>query len=164
MNANYIASLLVPAILSLSTAGAADPVPWADLAKTVGHGKMRSDEREDREYRVATKAGISYVGHQIFIGPNGVSFAPSGPMIPREQVAEIRIHRDALLWDALKRPGGAVFDPLCGGGGGYCFLVGPFVLLLIPVAIGITAAAAPFVLPIEGIKRLLPDRVIKVTP
>jgi hypothetical protein len=85
-------------------------------------------------------------------------------MIPREQVAEIRIHRDAKLSDALMKPGGMVFDPLCGGGDGFCLLIGPFVLLLIPVAIGITAAAAPFVLPIEGVKRLLPDRVIKVTP
>jgi hypothetical protein len=165
MKANCIASLLVPAILSLSTASAADPVPWADLAKTVGHGKMRSDGREDREYRVVTTAGISYVGHQIYIGPNGVSFAPSGPLIPREQVAEIRIHRDVKLSDALKKPGGMVFDPLCSGrDGGLCLLIGPFVLLLIPVAIGITAAAAPFVLSIEGVKRLLPDRVIKVTP
>jgi hypothetical protein len=164
MKANCIASLLVPAILSLSTASAADPVPWADLAKTLGHGKMRSDGREDREYRVVTKAGIGYVGDQIYIGPNGVSFAPSGPMVPREQVAEIRIHRDALLWDALKTPGGKVFDPLCSGGGGLCLLIGPFVILLIPVAIGITAAAAPFVLPIEGVKRLLPDRAIKVAP
>jgi hypothetical protein len=152
-------------LLSLSTAWAGEPVPWADLAKTVGHGKMRSDGREDREYRVVTKAGTGYVGHQIYIGPSGLSFAPSGAMIPRDQVAEIRIHREALLWDALKKPGGEVFDPLCSGGGGdLCLLIGPFVLLLIPVAIGITAAAAPFVLPIEGIKRLLPDRVIKVTP
>jgi hypothetical protein len=71
-----IVGLLVPALLSLSTAWAADSVPWADLAKAIGHGKMRSDDREDREYRVVTKAGISYVGQRLFIGPNGVSFAP----------------------------------------------------------------------------------------
>jgi hypothetical protein len=163
MKANCITSLLVPAILSLSTASAADPVLWTELAKTVGHGKMRSDGREDREYRVVTRAGIGYVGHQIYVGPHAVSLGPAGPVVPREQVAEIRIHRDALLWDSLTTPGGKVFDPICSGGD-FCFLVSPIVFLLIPVAIGITAAAAPFVLPIEGLKRLLPDRVIKVTP
>ena len=164
-NSRHFASRSIAVLLSLSAAWAADPVPWADLAKIIGHGKMRSDGREDREYRVVMKSGISHVGHQLFIGRNGLSFAPSGAIIPREQVAEIRIHREALLWDALKKPGGTVFDPLCSGGGGVlCLLIGPFVLLLIPVAIGITAAAAPIVLPIEGIKRLLPDRVIKVTP
>jgi hypothetical protein len=30
--------------------------------------------------------------------------------------------------------------------------------------LGVTAVAAPFVLPIEGVKRLLPDKVIKVAP
>jgi hypothetical protein len=166
MKANFrrFASRSIAVLLSLSTAWAADPVPWADLAKTIGHGTMRSDNREDREYRVVTKAGISYVGHQIYIGPQGVSLVPSGPMIPREQVTEIRIHRDARLSDALLSPGGKVFDSLCSGDDSYCFLVSPIVFLLIPAAIGITAAAAPFVLPIEGIKRLLPDRVIEVTP
>jgi len=163
-NSRCFALRSIAVLLSLSTAWAADPVPWADLVKTIGHGKMRSDGREDREYRVVTKAGSGYVGHQIYIGPNGLSFAPSGAIIPREQVAEIRIHRDARLSDALLSPGGKVFDSLCSGGDSYCFLVSPIVFLLIPAAIGITAAAAPFVLPIEGVKRLLPDRVIKVTP
>jgi hypothetical protein len=160
----YIASLLIPAILSMSAAQAADAVQWTDLPKTIGHGKMRSDNREDRDYRVVTKAGVTHSGHQLFFSSRAVSLMPSGASVPREQVAEIRIHRDARLSDALVAPGGKVLDSdLCGGGGGYCFpMIDPLLLLLIPVAAGAIALTAPFILPIEGIKRLLPDRVIKV--
>jgi hypothetical protein len=157
--ASTIASFLVPAMLSWSTAQAADAVQWADLAKTIGQGKMRSDNREDREYRVVTKAGAIYVGHGLSFSPVGVSVGPSGVSIPREQVAEIRIRRDGRLSDALVAPGGKILESVCEGE--YC-LFDPIMLLFVPVAIGATAVSAPFILPIEGIKRLLPDRVIKV--
>jgi hypothetical protein len=157
------AALLVPAMLSLSMAQAAQPVPWDDLPKNIGRGKMRSDGREDRQYRVVTKDGLVHAGYALTFSPVGVKVSPLEPSIPREQVREIRIHRDQLLSDALKAPAARVFDPLCHSEVS-CFILGPFVLPLIPVAIGITAGAAPIVLPIEGIKRLLPDKVIKVAP
>jgi hypothetical protein len=103
------------------------------------------------------------IGHKLFFPPSDVSLSDLGPIIPREQVKEIRIHRDGRLSDALVTPGGAVLDSLCSSDS-YCFPVSPFLLLLIPVALGATAVAAPFVLPIEGIKRLLPDRVVTVAP
>ena len=157
-----IAGLLVPAMLFTSTAQAADTVQWADLAKTIGHGKMRSDNREDREYRVVSKAGAIYVGQGLSFSPVAVSVNPFGLSIPREQVAEIRIHRDGLLSDALVLHGGRLLDPTCGRGG-YC-LPSPILFFIMPVALGATAVAASVILPIEGVRRLLPDRVVKVAP
>jgi hypothetical protein len=160
--ARNIASLLVPAMLFMSTARAADAVQWADLAKTIGHGKMRSDNREDREYRVVTKTGAIYVGQGLSFRAVAVTVDRLGSSIPREQVAEIRIHRDGLLSDALVLHGGRVLDTTCGRGG-YC-LPSPILFFVMPVALGATAVAASFILPIEGVRRLLPDRVVKVAP
>jgi hypothetical protein len=158
----FAAGLLVPAMLFMSTAQGADTVQWADLGKTIGHGKMRSDNREDREYRVVTKAGAIYVGQGLSFNPVAVSVDRLGPSIPREDVAEIRIHRDGLLSDALVLHGGRLLDSTCGRGG-YC-LPSPILFFIMPLALGATALAASFILPIEGVKRLLPDRVVKVAP
>jgi hypothetical protein len=156
-----ITSFLVPAMLSLSTAQAADPVQWTDLSKKIGHGKIRSDNREDRQYRVITKDGLTYTGYKLLFNPRDVSLSESGPTIPREQVKEIRIHHDGRFRDALVAPAGAMLRPFfCD----YC-LSGIFLApAIIPVAFGATAVAAPVTLPIEGIKRLLPDRVVNVAP
>jgi hypothetical protein len=154
-----VAALLVPAMLSLSMAQAAEPVQWNDLPKKIGRGKMRSDGREDRQYRVVTKDGLVHTGYALTFSPVGVKVSLSEPSIPREQVAEIRIHRNGQLSDALDAPAVRVLEPICRNDDlGFC------VLPLIPLAIGIMAASAPIVLPIQGIKRLLPDKVIKVAP
>jgi hypothetical protein len=150
-------SFLVSVMLSLSTAQAAEPVQWTDLPKKIGHGKIRSDNREDRQYRVVTKDGRTYVGYKLFFRPNDVSLSESGPTIPREQVAEIRIHRDGRLSDALYAPAGPIVDD-------HGVFLTPFGLLLLPVLWGVMAVAAPVVLPLEGVKRLLPDRVFTVAP
>jgi hypothetical protein len=164
MNTSKIsAGLLVPAILLLSTAQAADLVQWSDLPNKIGHGKMRSDDREDRQYRVVTKDGLTHVGYALIFSPADVKFTRSGPSIPREQVTEIRIHRDRRLWDAFMAPSSAVLDPTCRGANSFCF-PGSTVLLLITVALSADAAVSPITLPLEGIKRLLPDKVIKVAP
>ena len=160
--ARTTAGLLIPAMLFMSTARAADAVQWADLAKAIGHGKMRSDNSEDREYRVVTKADAIYVGERLSFSPIAVSVGRLGLSIPREQVAEIRIRRDGLWSDALVLHGGKLLDPTCGRGG-YC-LPSPILFFIMPVALGATAVAASFILPIEGVKRLLPDRVVKVAP
>jgi hypothetical protein len=163
-----MASVLVPAMLSLSTAQAADAVQWIDLPKKIGKGKMRTDGREDRQYRVVTKDGQIYAGYRLLFGPASVRLSDSGPQIPREKVTEIQIHRDGRLRDALFAPGGEamalILKPVCGGDLDYCLPLLLFVPLLAPVALGVSAAAAPIVLPIQGIKRLLPDKVIKVAP
>jgi hypothetical protein len=146
-----IVALLVPAMLSQ----AAELVQWGDLPKKIGHGKMR-------QYRVVLKDGLTYAGYELIFSRIGVKVVPSGPLVPREQVTEIRIHRDRNLWDGVRAPAVAILDPLCSND--ELCLLNPITLLAIPVAFGLSVAAAPITLPIEGIKRLLPDRVLKVAP
>ena len=155
--AGIVAGLLAPAILFLPTAQAADAVQWADLPKKIGHGKLRSDERENRRYSVVTKDGQTEIAYTLSFSATDVRLNESGPSIPREQVAEIRIHRDGRWLDAFFAPAGAILD-VCSGEG-YVL-----VFLAMPVALGVTVAASPITLPIEGVKRLLPDKVIKVAP
>jgi hypothetical protein len=85
----------------------------------------------------------------LTLNSSDVKVAPSGSPILREQVMEIRIHRDRRLSDALLAPGGKILYPLCGNSE-WCF-PNPFMLLtLIPVALVSTVAAAPIVVPIAG--------------
>lgn len=164
-HSRLIALLLVLMLLSLSSTRAAESVRWTDLPKKIGRGKMRADGREGRQYRVVTKDGLSHVGYKLMFGPNNVRLTDSGPSIPREQVAEIRIHRDGRLADALRAPGSALASGLIGSD--EAWLVSWKVLLLpvlIPVALGADAAAVPVVIPIHAIQRHLPDKVIRVAP
>jgi hypothetical protein len=155
-----IACLLMPAMLSF----AADSVQWSDLPQKIGHGKMRSDGYEDREYRVVTRDGAVHKGNQLIFGPAGVKVKRWGEWIPREQVTEIRIHREAGLSQALWAPGEAIENRLCGDDDlGFCYL-NPIALLSLPVAFGLSVAAAPITLPIAGIRRMLPDKVFRVAP
>jgi hypothetical protein len=158
MNTSRIVAGLL--VFSLSMAQAAELVQWNDLPKKIGHGKMRSDGREDRQYRVVTREGVIHAGYELIFSPIGVKISPSGPLIPREQVTEIRIHRDGGFSDALWAPGGVIGSGLCRNDDlGFCL-----VLLGRPVDFAVSLAAAPITLPIEGIRHLLPDKVIKVTP
>jgi hypothetical protein len=100
-----IAGLLVPVTLSCSIAQAAETVPWNDLPEKIGKGKMRTDGREDRQYRVVTTAGVTHSGYNLAFTPGDVKVTPPDVTIPREQVKEIRIARDPRLRDALFTPG-----------------------------------------------------------
>ena len=151
-----IAGFLIPAALFVPTVRGEETVAWADLPKRLGN-------HENRQCRVVTKDGAAHVGDQLAFGPTDVKLYPSGLSIPREAVKEVRLHRYGPLGDAIRRPGGVVLQMDCGGFP--CSLTAVLLLpLTIPVALGVTAAAAPVVLPIEGVKRLLPDKVIKVAP
>jgi hypothetical protein len=88
-----VAGFLVPTILSMSTAQAAEPVQWIDLRKKIGDGKNWPNGLEDRRYCVVTKDGRNHVGYALSLSANGVRLGASGSVIPREQVAEIRIRR-----------------------------------------------------------------------
>src|SRR5258708_32470608 len=86
-----VAGMLLPAILSMSAMQAAEAVTWPDLTKKIGQGKALSDNQEDRQYSIKTKAGQTYRGRKLIFSAEGVSFAESGASIPREQVTEIQI-------------------------------------------------------------------------
>ena len=160
-----IALLLVLALLYLPSAQAAEGVPWADLPKKIGRGKMRLDGREDRLYRVVTKDGLTHVGRPLIFSPKGVTLGESGSIIPREQVVEIRIHRDRLLFDALAAPGNALFSGALGKDEYGLFSWRVLLLpVLIPLTLGVNVAAAPVSVSVEAIKRRLPDKVVRVAP
>ena len=144
-----ITCLVLTATLSVSTMQGADAVQWEDLPKKIGHGSHR--------YRVVTKDGQTYTAHELLFSPTGVGLSNAGPFVPREKVTEIRIHRfREPLSQTLVAPIGAVighdvvsYNPLED-------------LFLVPASFVFTAAAAPIVLATHGVKRLLPDKVIKV--
>jgi hypothetical protein len=164
-HSRLIALSLVLALLSLSSVQATESVRWTDLPKKIGRGKVRSDGRGDRQYRVITKDGLTHVGYKLMFGPNDVRLTDSGPSIPREKVVEIRIHRDGRLSDALRAPGGAVASGLIGRDEAWYITWKALLLpVLVPVALGVDAAAAPVVIPVHAIKRRLPDKVIRVAP
>ena len=158
-----IAACLVQATFSFATARA-ETVPWADLPAKLGLDKTPPYNLHGRHYSVGTKDGSIQAGGELLFGPKGVQLTDAGPTIPREQVSEIRIRRHRAWLDALGAPGirfvnGIIFKTCTNEE--YCILL---VLALIPVAVGVSAAAAPVVLPVEAVKTLLPDRVIQVAP
>ena len=156
MNANrprfsfrITAGFLIPAVLFVPTIRAGETVAWVDLPKKLG------DHPKKRHYRVVTKDGHGYAATQLVFSPNDVRLSDSGPSIMRDQVLEIRIPRHRPLWDAVAAPAAAVTDRLCSD----CFdafVVIPLILL--------DFAIVAVTLPIEGVKRLWPDKVIKVAP
>ena len=86
-----------------------------------------------------------------------------GLVVPRERVVEIRVRRHGSLTNAFLAPAEAV-TPFRGGADGSDVMVLIFSPVLLPLWLTATAAAAPIVLPVEGVKRLLQDRVIQVAP
>lgn len=143
------AILLLAPIFSISTLQAADTVAWSDLPREVGS--------QDREYSVLTKAGDTFRGRRLVFGPLGVRVTELGPWIPREQVTEVRIPRYKFWKDALSAPAGVL------AGAAIFPNAAVLAVMAIPM-VGITAASAPVVVVVEGVKRLLPARVIKVAP
>ena len=150
--------------LSCAMAQAGEDVKWSDLPQRIGHGKMRSDGREDRQYRVITKTGQTYNGNQLTFWPESVVVGSNPAAIPREQVAEIRIRRDKRLTDALMAPASAIVCGISGPCDGEWIFHPLEMLTAITIGPVVWVATAPVVLPIEGIRRLLPDKVFKVAP
>ncbi len=132
-----LAGLLVPATLSFSTARAAEAIKWADLPKKIGHGKIGFDNREDRESRVVTKAGITYAGRELIFSPNDVRVAASGVGIPRDEVTKIRVRRLRSLGDALLAPVRAVCQGFVTQSGDDWFPDPAEVVIALPIALGV---------------------------
>jgi hypothetical protein len=153
LNFRIAVGLMIPALLWVPVMQAAELVRWEDLPRKISSRPLST------QYRIVTKRGDSHVGFDPVFSPSDVRFRESSSPIPREDVAEIRIHpvREPwweLLFFIAEAPIGAE-------------LVGldPFLAIVLePVAVAAAIAAAPIILPIEGVKRLLPDRVLKIAP
>ena len=160
-----LAALLIPAMLSVSPAQAAGFIRWSELGQRIRQDETKSSDSEDHLYRVKTKDGKTYTGHTFRFSPANVQVDPAGPTIPREQVTEVDVRRTKSLWDTVVAPAGAVVGgAICPTSDGYCFPSAPVVIVLLPAAVAITAAAAPFTLPIYGIRKLLPGKKYKIAP
>lgn len=101
------AALLVPAMWSRSTAQAAQPIQWNDLATKIGR------DHAHLQYRVITKDGAVHGAYGLTFSPGAITVLHSGSSIPRAHVTEIRIHHVRRLSDALLAPAGKIFDSLC---------------------------------------------------
>ncbi len=143
------AGLLLPAMLSLFTLHA-ETVKWSELPGMTN--------QQDAGYSVVTKTGHTFRGRQLVFNPLGVFVAGSGSFISQEKVAAIRIRHHGSWKEALFTPA-AIFLV-----GTASMLDRVAIVLLLPVCVGVTAATAPFTLATEGVRRLLPARVIKIAP
>jgi len=163
LTSRIAAGLLVPAMLSVSTAQAAEAVPWDELPKKLELNRIHG-KRPNRQYHVVTTDGKTYADYGLVFSPTDVKLMYAGSSIPREQVKEIRISRHGRFWDAFFVPADALLTRIGGEDAFVLLLIPPISLVMVPLSVGLTAAAAPIVLPTEGIKRLLPDNVIQVAP
>jgi hypothetical protein len=143
-------ALLLTLILTFSSAKAADTVRWDDIPKKIRTGSIS-------EYTIITKDGHSRKGQALDFSPKGIRLDNSGPLIAREEVAMIRIHHHQKMDDAADAPFQRVFRRM-----DESWLI--FAWALLPAFIGIYTATAPPAVAVEGIRRLLPNRVIKVAP
>jgi hypothetical protein len=139
-------AILLASILAISSAQAASPVRWEDLPQKLG-------DRKTREYTIVTKEGKAQRAPDLTFTTNGVTFSGASAEIPKEQVKEIRIHHHQAMGAASAVVGDSLFS---GVDGGY--------LLLIPVALATYLATALPAVAVEGVRRALPDKVIKVEP
>lgn len=140
-------ALLVASIFAISSAQAADAVRWEDLSKKIGNGY-------GRQYTVVTKDGNTRKGIVLAVRPDGVLLNGSVPEIPKDDIAEVRVHHHLAFREAS---GKAMFR---GSGSDEIWFLTPLVFLVFPVY----AVTAPPAVAFEVIRRMLPDKVIKVAP
>ena len=146
MRKQLVALVLTP-ILVISSAQAADAVRWEDLPKKIGNGKAR-------EYTIVTKDGNTRKGQRLNFFPKVVSLDYKS-YIPREDIAEFRIHHHQEMSEAALGPCGKLFGPI------------EWVVYIPPMALVMGAtciAMEPPATVVEAVRRLLPDKVIKVAP
>ena len=143
-----LVAVLVAPILAISTAQAAEAVRWDDLPKKMG-------DRKAHKYTIVTKEGARQKARQLLFSAKGVKFG--GTEIPREEVAEIRIHHHLAMGEASGVPAFKVFSHV--GESGIIFFP-----IMVPAFAALYAVTAPPALAVEGIWRMLPDKVIKVAP
>ena len=149
MRKQLVALVLAP-ILAISSAQAADAVRWEDLPKKIGTGNAR-------EYTIVTKDGNTQKGLALDFSPKGVRLNLAAPVIPWDEVAEIRVHHHQRMSDAAAAPAARVFRDVQES-----WLL--FFWALFPALVVTYGATAPPAIAVEAVRRMLPDKVIKVAP
>jgi hypothetical protein len=148
-------------------ARAADVVSWNDLPEKIGLGKsvftldslLAERYRQDRAYTVVTTTGEKVNFRAM--GIDGQHLWGAGNDIPGNRVSEVRIYHKGRFADPLTEAfRGGIF--LCGHLDSACDDALGFVAV-IPLAVGYGVVSTVPLIVIEGIRRLLPARVIKVT-
>jgi hypothetical protein len=91
-----VAGLLLPAILSLGTARAAETLTWPELPDKIGN--------QGADYSVVTKTGDNVRGRQLVFKPLGVFVAGPDSFVAQEQVAQIRIRHHESWKEVIVAP------------------------------------------------------------
>ena len=144
-------------IASVSTIHAADAVGRSDLGKAVGQGKLDSEDREDREYTLITRNGTAYRSrHLVFLGSDKI-LVSTGVLVPFGDVAKIQIKHHKEWGEAIGQPARVL-------PAGEDLIFSPLLIPWLAGALLITGATAPVTVAAEGIRRLLPAKVITVKP
>lgn len=145
-----VAGLLLPAILSLGTARAAETLTWPELPDKIGN--------QGADYSVVTKTGDNVRGRQLVFKPLGVFVAGPDSFVAQEQVAQIRIRHHESWKEVIVAPAAHMIASAPS-------MISPVgIWFLVPAGARVTVVTAPFTLAIAGLRRLLPAKVIKLAP
>jgi hypothetical protein len=148
--------LLGFAMLLPASARAEEAIHWDDLTKIVNGGQ----HDRSREYTIVTKSDGKRKANLLSISKDGLILQTPSDYRPisRPQVLEVQVrHRGPLSYF------GRILNQYCDGRcDEYGCLFDPVVLILLPVDLVYGAIVTPPLLPIEGIRRLLPAKVYKI--
>jgi hypothetical protein len=144
------AGLLLPAMLSLGTARAAETRTWPELPDKIGN--------QGADYSVVTKTRENFRGRQLAFNPLRVFVAGPDSIVAQEQVAEIHIRHHESWKEVIVAPAAHMIASAPS-------MISPVgIWFLVPAGAGVTVVTAPFTLAIEGLRRLLPAKVIQLAP
>jgi hypothetical protein len=144
-------AMLLPGLVQ-----AEETIHWDDLTKIINDGK----HDESREYTIVTESGLKLKTKELSISQAALQVLQPYQLIPHDQVKEVQVrHRGRLSYFAW------ILNKYCDGRGDeYGCLFDPTVLILLPIDLAYGAAATPLMLPIEGVRRLLPAKIYKIAP
>jgi hypothetical protein len=157
---------LVGLALLATSARAHEVVSWDNLPRAIGHGRpvftldfFEENSQEDRAFTVVTTNHEQVRFRSMGVDADHVW--GSGHDIPAASVAEVRIRHNGAFNDPLTQSFQAGFF-MCEHLGTSCEHA-PILIAMIPVCLAVGVASTLPALVVEGIRRLLPARVIKVT-
>jgi hypothetical protein len=156
-------ALLGLVLFTTTAARAQEVVPWEGLSKAIGHGHQiltyDGSYQEDRTFTVVTTSGENVSFRTLSI--DAQHLWGDGHDIPGDSVAEVRILHQGGFNDPLKQIVQS-FVSMCRPLDKFCDdPAATFVMIPVSTAVGVVSTLPA--LTVEGFRRLLPARVIKVT-